>query len=91
MLIQILAGPDGSEGEESFDLLVVTPKWLARRVVETGPVCGRHLLIVESFDYATIERWIRRAVSACEGCDWSQAAERLGRVGLWEFEDYVQS
>jgi len=88
VLIQILAGPVGSDGEESFDIEVVTPKRLASRVAQKGPLNGRHLLIVESFDYATVERWIQRAVAACEGSDWRQVAECLARVGRWEFEDY---
>ena len=88
VLIQILAGPLGLDGEESFDIEVLTPKRLASRVAQKGPVSGCHLLIVECFDYASIEKWIHRAVTSCEGSDWQEVAERLGRVGRWEFEDY---
>jgi hypothetical protein len=90
VLIQILVGPAGGPGEESFDVLVVTPKYLARRVAQQGPVCGRHLLVVESFDYASIEEWIRRAVHSCEGSTWSEVALRIARIGHWEFEDYTE-
>jgi hypothetical protein len=89
VLIQIFAGPVGSDGEESFDIEVVTPNRLASRAAEKGPISGRHLLIVESFDYASIERWIRAAVAACDGSDWAQVADRLARIGRWEFEDYA--
>ncbi len=88
MLIQVFAGPAGSEGEESFDIELVTTKRLASRIAQKGPISGRHLLIVETFDYTSIERRIHRAVAACEGSDWGQVAERLARVGRWEFEDY---
>lgn len=47
VLIQILAGPLGLDGEESFDIDVLTPKRLASRVAQKGPVSGCHLLIVE--------------------------------------------
>lgn len=90
ILIQVLAGPAGAEGAESFDIEVVTPKRLAARIRETGPVGGRHLLIVNHYDYESIARWIERAVSSCEGSDWNEVAEKLGRFGRWEFEDYAE-
>ncbi|HTL41434.1 MAG TPA: Imm8 family immunity protein, partial [Pseudolysinimonas sp.] len=44
--IRILAGPADGPGEESFDVNVCTPEWLRREVEQTGPMVGRHLLIV---------------------------------------------
>jgi hypothetical protein len=89
ILIQILVGPVGSEGEESFDVEVVTPKRLATRASQKGPISGRHLLIVNTFDYDTIAKWIHRVVASCEGVTWTAVADRLGRIGRWEFEDYT--
>ena len=45
VLIQILAGPSGGPGEESFDVLVCTPRWLDRRLRDVGPIVGRHYQI----------------------------------------------
>lgn len=88
LLVQIIVGPEGADGEESFDLEVVTPKELARRADRTGPVSGRHLLIVNQFDSSEIQTWIEKAVAACSGRDWKEIASRLSRIGHWEFEDY---
>jgi len=88
LLVQIIVGPEGSEGEESFDLEVITLKELARRVDRAGLVSGRHLLVVDRFDANEIRTWIEKAVSACSGRDWDEVALRLSRIGHWEFEDY---
>jgi len=89
LLVQIIAGPAGLDGEESFGIEVVTPKRLASRVAESGPFCGRHLLVVNAFDYDTIADWIQRVVESCEGENWIAVAEQLARFGHWEFEDYT--
>lgn len=87
LLVQVIAGPAGGPGEESFDLEVVTPKHLAARVAR-GPMSGRHLLIVRRFDAEEIRQWINQAVASCSGQTWQEVAGRLGRIGHWEFEDY---
>ena len=88
LLVQVIVGPSDSEGEESFDVEVITPKQLAARVERSGPISGRHLLVVSRFDSKKIRRWIENAVFACSGRDWQEVAGRLSRVGHWEFEDY---
>ena len=90
LLVQIMVGPEDDEGEESFDLEVVTPKELARRVARTGPICGRHYLIVNRFDPHQIQLWIEKAVSSCAGRNWEEITRKLSRIGRWEFEDYVE-
>lgn len=86
--IRILAGPEGEAGEESFDLNVCTPPWLQAEVARSGPIVGRHLLIVERWDAETVVRSLRQLFMAVEADDWSAVAQRLGRIGYWEFEDY---
>lgn len=88
MLVQVLVGPAEGEGEESFDIEVITPKHLAARVERAGPISGRHLLVVARFDAATIQSWIENAVAECSGADWKDIAAKLSRLGRWEFEDY---
>jgi hypothetical protein len=44
LLVQMLVGPAEKPGEESFDVVVCTPRWLDRWVREDGPLIGRHHL-----------------------------------------------
>lgn len=88
VLVQLMAGPEGGPGEESFDITLCTAGWLAGRVRLEGIVDARHHLLVDSYDYDRLERYLSERVSACEGESWSEVAMRLGRLGKWEFEDY---
>jgi hypothetical protein len=86
--VQLLVGPVGGPGEESFDITLCTIGWLAERVREERNVDGRHHVIVQAFNYDLIERYLRERVAELEGSTWDEVAERLGRLGHWEFEDY---
>jgi hypothetical protein len=88
ILLQIIAGPEGSPGEESFDVTLCTPAWVARRVAEAKIIEGRHLLIVSEYSYGLVHDYVSRYVSSCEGRTWQEVAARLARLGRWEFEDY---
>ena len=90
LLVQVVAGPHDGEGEESFDIEVVTPAHLSRRLSRSGPMSGRHLLLVDRFNADEIERWLERAVAACTGASWREVAKKLSRIGHWEFEDYTE-
>ena len=83
--LQMIVGPAGSVGEESFDVVVCSPAWLSEK---PGPVIGRHLLVVNSFQWKKIRTFLELQVGACEGEDWSEVAKLVGRIGHWEFEDY---
>jgi hypothetical protein len=87
-LLQAMYGPAGSEGEESFDILVCTPKWLSDEVERKGVVDGRHHLIVSRFDLAQIRALLEQHATASAANTWKQAAFKLSRLGKWEFEDY---
>lgn len=88
ILVQAMIGPAGVEGEESFNFSVCTPKWLARAVSESKYVFGRHHLFVGQYDYGTIRDVISSLCGRVSGHSWQEVAERLGRFGGWEFEDY---
>jgi Immunity protein 8 len=88
VLLQIFAGPEGKPGEESFDLTLCSPAWVAARTTETKILEGRHLLIVAEYNYDLIYEYLSRRVSSCEGETWREVAEKLSRLGRWEFEDY---
>ena len=88
ILVQVMAGPDDGPGEESFDVMVCTPRWLERLVRTEGPLIGRHYLVVARYDGAEIRQFLTRVVESETAATWNELATRLGRIGMWEFEDY---
>ena len=90
-LVQMIAGPAGAEGEESFDFEVCTPGWLHELIRRDGPVNGRHHVIIDTFNWPALQTYFQKLVSRCQGQDWHEIATKLSRYGHWEFEDYTQA
>jgi hypothetical protein len=86
--IWVLAGPADGPGEESFDLLVCNPAYLSNELKKRGVISGRDYLFVDHIDRPMIEGYLRRRIEDIEGNTWIDVAERIGRIGHWEFEDY---
>ena len=89
-LARVYAGPADGPGEESFDVTVCSPEWLAARCRDGGFFDARHHLVVdvERFDQGALVAWLGKRVQAVSGDNWKQVGEKLGRLGFWEFEDY---
>ncbi len=49
-LLQMFVGEKGKQGEESFDLIVCTPKWLVNNHHKEESVFGLYHLIVFEYD-----------------------------------------
>lgn len=90
VVIELVIGPEGEPGEESFALTLCTPDQLAREASKEGITDGRHHFVVERYDFASFERYLRRRVEACEGESWDEVAAKLARIARSEFEDYVE-
>jgi hypothetical protein len=88
VLVQAMVAPQGTPGEESFDVLVCTPAWLARAAATEGPVDGRHHLIIGAWDLALVRATLTERLTSPEADSWPELAQVLGRIGKWEFEDY---
>jgi hypothetical protein len=91
LLARMIVGPPDSPGEESFDVTVCTPEWLARACTRVGGIYNaRHHLVVnfEEFDQVRLRAWLSARVQELEAENWSEVGQRLGRLGYWEFEDY---
>lgn len=88
VLVQIMAGPSEGPGEESFDVVVCTPRRLLQQVDERGPIVGRHYLVVPEWDWPRIRLFLTEEVEAHDEPTWRELAIKIGRVGKWEFEDY---
>lgn len=87
-LLQAMIGPEGDDASESFDIVVCTPKWLSANC--SGPIWGRHMMIVPGYDLEKIRQTITSYCGSCSGDDWASIAVLLSRIGKWEFEDYRQ-
>jgi hypothetical protein len=87
-LFRAMVGPAEREGKESFDIQVCTPKWLLSNMKEDEIICGRHFLIVLEYQFERILNRIKNVIESCNGKDWDEVAEKVSRIGFWEFEDY---
>lgn len=87
-LLQVIVGPAGLEGEESFDIEVCTPKWLLQNYGQDDIVFGRHHIVVFEYQYDRFVDAITSYVETCEGASWDEVAQKLSEIGRWEFEDY---
>lgn len=90
-LLQVMIGPDGSRGEESFDITVCSPRWLLQRYTEEDVIIGHHHLIMLQYNYDRLARTIERFCADCEALTWNEVARKLARLGRWEFEDYAEA
>jgi Immunity protein 8 len=88
-LVQMLAGPSGDRGEESFEFTVCTPGWLHDRARSDGPITGANTVIVDGYNWAALQSFFQKLVSRCTGPTWQAVATKLGRYGRYEFEDYT--
>lgn len=88
--IRLLIGPSDGPGEESFDVIVCTPKWIERECQKYGVVVGRHRFIVACYDFDLIETTIRKLITGTAGDSWQKVAEKIARYAYWEFEDYKE-
>jgi hypothetical protein len=86
-LIQIIAGPEGEDGEESFDVIVCTPKWLLANSKE-GAIDGQHYLITSEYNYEALLAFIKNKIESLESETWQGIAEQFAKFGKWEFENY---
>jgi hypothetical protein len=87
-LLQMFIGPDDGPGQESFDVIVCTPRWLSETYADDQIVLGRHMIIVFHYDFARLKSFLERQVSEPVGETWNDLAQYLTRLGRWEFEDY---
>ena len=90
LFVQAFVGPYGDRGEESFGFTVCTPDWFASEHLRARKslAIGRHFIFVDEFDYTALEKFVRDYCASCEGDTWQEVAEKVARIGHWEFEDY---
>jgi hypothetical protein len=89
-LLELMIGPDNEEGEESFNVQVCTPQWLLSTMKKEDIILGNHFLIVLEYNFERIFNKIKQQIEVCSGINWHEVAEKVARIGHWEFEDYVE-
>lgn len=81
-------GPLGESGAEIFQFQVCSPGWLSIELESDAIVSGRHRFFMKRYNYDALEAYVMKRVRQAEGADWCSVAEKLARLGHWEFEDY---
>ncbi|GAB2706665.1 Imm8 family immunity protein [Nocardia thraciensis] len=88
LFVQLMIGPEDSPGEESFDVMVCTPESRDTVVDPADPESGEYLLVVDRIDADLIERQVREYLQGLEASTWQELAQKIGKLGKWEFQDY---
>ncbi len=87
-LLQLFVGPEDTEWDESFNVVVVSPRWLEQNHARHEIIIGRHRLITFEYDFERLINFIRNYLKDCNGSNWDEVAAKVARLGHWEFEDY---
>lgn len=87
VFIQAMIGPLNAPGEEAFNFIACSPKWLETRI-DTRYRWGHGLLILQAFDSEVLKGAVRAICSATTGSNWQEIAAKLGKFTSWEFDNY---
>lgn len=80
-LVRFTVGPAEQLTAASFDVLACTPSWLARRVADSGPVAGRHHLVVDDVVVKTVKEFWYERLRGLQADDWPTLVSMLSRLG----------
>jgi hypothetical protein len=68
---------------------VCTPSALAEQLRHHPFLIGRHWLFVAELCPDEVAAWVADRIAVLEAPTWNELAEKVGRIGAWEFEDYT--
>ncbi|MDQ0104497.1 hypothetical protein J2T10_004172 [Paenarthrobacter nicotinovorans] len=89
VFLRMIIGDDQGRGEESFDVIVCTVKWLESQVKIEGPIFSRAYLLMPEVDLPAAMTFLRRAISKIQGATWEAVANEIAKFSIWEFDNYV--
>lgn len=84
-----IGADSGEPGADLFQLLVCSPDWLKQQCGTSDPVWGRHILVLERFDFNKLTDAIQRLLPRMDGANWLELAGKISQYAAWEFEDYT--
>jgi hypothetical protein len=90
ILLELDIGPKNGMGSDIFYLDVVSPKHLAVLVENEPIVFGRAMLIMDSFSYKRVKKYIESWCERTHVKTWEEISEKLSRFAGYEFLDYVK-
>jgi len=87
-MVRVLIGPESSEGEEIFDICVVSPQWIESECERVGYWKSLRTLVISRWDVELVKKAIRGTVEKVHGDSWDAVARQLAAFMFWEFQDY---
>ena len=88
VVIHAEIGIEGEDGADRFTLYVTTLKFLSDSM--SIPIFGRGLLILESFSWEVIRRFIDGLCLKNEGHSAKSVMNKLSRFMIYEYEGYEE-
>jgi hypothetical protein len=88
-LLELIIGPENSEGGEIFDIQICTPQWFLLSLKQDDIIFGRYFLVVLEYNFNRIFNKIKHSVESCSGNNWNEITRKLRYLYHWEFEDYL--
>jgi hypothetical protein len=89
ILLSVLAGAEGEQGADWFNITVCSPGWLAGHLGVDEVRSGRHYLFAQRWNWPVLEARVRAEFGSQQAATWPELAARLSRFAAWEFEDYM--
>jgi hypothetical protein len=81
-------GPAASEGEDSFEVLVVSPASLQEYFAGSVPTFIRHVLLMPDYDVPAAVAHVSKYINLLEADTWLKLATSIDQMLRWECEDY---
>jgi hypothetical protein len=79
LLARMIVGPADGPGEESFDITICTPEWLARVARDTFYDALHHVVVnLEVFDRTALQSWLTKTVESVHADTWGRSANSSG-------------
>lgn len=86
--LNLTIGIEGQKGADNFQLMVATPKYIQKIYPNQSAILLRYYLVVFSYDFNEILDVVNTYVRSIDEDTWEKIAAKIGRIALWEFEDY---
>lgn len=90
ILVQMMIGPMGEQGEEAFDIFVCSPDWTEKTITSSNLI-DKHTMVMETFSYEAFYKLINDFCQSQTADSWSNLVAKISRIGKWEFADYQES